>query len=74
MVSPKPITLTQVDTASYAGYTPQPFILVGELPEGAYTPAAFTAVDTTPADAAAVAADLEALRDSLIAAGFMAAS
>jgi hypothetical protein len=43
-------------------------------PEVSVVPAAFVAVDDTPADAAAVAADLIAVRDALIAAGFMDAS
>lgn len=75
MPDPKPITLEQVDTGDYEGaYDPQPFLLVGELPEASLTPAAFVAVDSTPADATAVATDLIAVRDALIAAGFMAAS
>jgi hypothetical protein len=43
-------------------------------PEVSVVPAAFVAVDDSPADAAAVAADLIAVRDALITAGFMDAS
>lgn len=42
MANPKPITLTQVDEADYEGYTPQPFVLVGDVPAG--DPVTLTAV------------------------------
>ena len=71
-MNPKPITLTQADTWTGAG-DPQPFVVIG-TGNDMVDPAAFVAIDDTPADAAAVAADLEAVRDALIAAGLMAAS
>lgn len=70
-LSPKPITLTQV--ASLGGPTPQPMVLVGDL-NSALTPANFVVVDETPVDATAVATNLKAVVDSLIAAGLMSAS
>jgi hypothetical protein len=73
MAEPKPVVLTQSAT-NPSEYEPAPLVIVGELPVAALTPAAFVAVDDSPADAAAVAADLIAVRDSLITAGFMAAS
>ena len=71
-MDPKPITITQADTWTGAG-DPQPLQVIG-TGNAMIVPAAFVAVDDTPADAAAVAADLEAVRDALIAAGLMAAS
>lgn len=71
MASPKPITLTTV--ASITGPDPQPMVVVGDIND-IITPAAFVAVDETPADATAVATDLAAVVDALVAAGLMAAS
>lgn len=70
MADPKPIALTVVDSGNYTGPDPQPLIHVGALP----FVADFVAIDGTPADATAVATDLKAVVDSLIAAGLMASS
>ena len=70
MADPKPIALTVVDSGDYVGPDPQPLVHVGALP----FVADFVAIDETPADAAAVATDLKAVVDALIAAGLMAAS
>ena len=71
-MDPKPITLTQADTWTGAG-DPQPFVVIG-TGNDMLEPAAFVAVDSTPADATAVATDLIAVRTALINAGLMAAS
>jgi hypothetical protein len=67
----KPITLTTTAADDYEGPDPQPFTVVGDGilvdPQTAPT------VDTTPADATAVATDLNALRTALIAAGVLTA-
>lgn len=34
MAAPKPISLTQVDTNTYTGLEPQPFVIVGDIPGG----------------------------------------
>ena len=57
----KPISLTQVDPGSYAGPTPQPYVLVGDLPSASYTETALTAVPASFADLAAVRAYLNTL-------------
>lgn len=74
----KPITVTQIDSVDYEGPTPAPFVVVGEIPIEALeqADAEFTAqeapvIDDTPADAAAVAADLQAVVDALVAGGFL---
>lgn len=70
MVSPKPL-VSQTAGASTA-YAAKPVSIDGPLVDA--EPAAFTAVDATPADATAVATDLIAIRSALIAAGLMEAS
>ena len=67
----KPISLTQVDAEDYDGQTPQPFVVVGTIPGAGITPEEAPAIDSTPADAAAVAADLQAVVDALVAAGVL---
>ena len=70
MSDPKPITVTRVSTAGYTGtYRPAPMLIVGDGVE--VIPQAAPVVDATPADAAAVAADLQALVDLLIDAGVL---
>ena len=68
MTDAKPISLTQVTTESYSGPTPKPMAVVGEIP-GAVSAQAAPTIDESPADAAAVATDLQAVVDALIAAG-----
>ena len=70
--APKPFVLRPA-APSTAG-APQPVSIDGLGAAAGAGVAAFTAVALTPVDAAAVAADLRALRDSLVAAGLMAAS
>ena len=73
MADPKPVTLTQVDTGAYTGaYSPQPLVIVGSVP-GEVTPQAAPTIDVTPADATAVATDLQAVVTALIAAGVFTA-
>lgn len=62
----KPISLSASVASLAGGNDPEPFVIVG-------APVA-PAVDTTPADATAVATDLDALRTALIAAGVLRAS
>lgn len=64
MTSPKPIELSAGANPSPL-FDPQPFIIV--------TDEAAPTVDATPADAAAVAADLQALVDYLTAIGIIPA-
>lgn len=71
MVAPKPITLTQSSTNPGA-FAPKPYVVVGPIP-GGVTPQAAPAIDDTPADADAVAADLQSVVDALIAAGVFTA-
>jgi hypothetical protein len=77
MVAPKPITLTQVSTEDYDGAViPAPFVVVGDIPgEGgaSVNPQAAPTIDGSPADAAAVATDLQAVVDALVAAGVLTA-
>lgn len=68
MAKPKPITIEYIDPSNYEGYTPQPFAIVGDAP-AEVTPQVAPAVDPAPADADAVAADLQSVVDALIAAG-----
>lgn len=73
-LDPKPVTLTQIDEGDYEGaFTPQPLVVVGDIPGAGITPQAAPAVDSTPADAAAVAADLQSLVDALVDAGVLTA-
>lgn len=67
MVASKPITLTQTDT-NPSSWEPKPYVVVGSIP-GAVDPQAAPTIDDSPADAAAVAADLQAVVDALVAAG-----
>jgi hypothetical protein len=71
MVSPKPISLTQSDT-NPGSYTPKPYVVVGAIP-GSVEAQAAPAIDDSPADAAAVATDLQSVVDALIAAGVFTA-
>lgn len=73
MASPKPVTLTRVDSAGYTSpLSPQPLLVVGEVP-GGVTPEDAPTIDATPADATAVATDLQAVVNALIAAGVFTA-
>lgn len=81
MVASKPISLTQVNPGSYSGPTPQPYLIVGELPAATLTPAAAVAdiatadgsdPATTQALANATKAKVNALLASLRAGGFLA--
>lgn len=71
-MKPQPISLTQIDAQDYEGWTPKPVQVVGPLP-GAIDPQAAPTIDDAPADAAAVAADLQTVVDALIAAGVFTA-
>lgn len=68
MVAGKPVVFTQVDTESYTGPEPKPLEVVGAVPGGVEAQAA-PVVDASPADATAVATDLQSVVDALIAAG-----
>lgn len=70
MGAPKPISVTYTPEDDYEGNAPQPFVIVGEAP-AEITPQAAPEVDSTPADAAAVASDLQDLVDALVAAGVL---
>lgn len=72
MAQPIPIKLTQVDTVDYSGmFRPAEYVVVGSVPstDAVITPQAAPTVDPAPADAAAVATDLQAVVDALVAAG-----
>jgi hypothetical protein len=71
MVDAKPIALTQVAEEDYEGPTPKPFVVVGDIPgtDAEIEPQAAPVIDDDPADAAAVATDLQAVVDALVAAG-----
>lgn len=74
MVAPKPITLTQVDEADYdSAFDPQPFVVVGDVPSAGanITPQTAPTIDASPADATAVATDLQALVTALVASGVL---
>lgn len=71
MVSPKPVVITQGANPT-PGVDPEPLILVSSS-FAMIDPQTAPAVDTTPADATAVATDLNALRTALIAAGVLTA-
>ena len=73
MVAGKPITMTQVDVGDYTGPTPAPFVVVGTVPDTGITPQAAPTIDATPADAVAVATDLQSVVDALVAAGVFTA-
>lgn len=64
----KPVTLTAGANPN-PHLAPEPLIVVGGLP--GIDPQAAPAVDDSPADAAAVAADLQGLVDALVAAGVL---
>lgn len=74
-MKPQPISLTQIDANNYTGYTPKPVVVVGDLPGvGAeITSQPAPAIDPAPADADAVAADLQSVVNALIAAGVFTA-
>ena len=72
-MNPKPIILTDTPANTYTGPDPQPMVVVGSV-NAALTPAAFVAVSASPADVAALASQVIALRTSLVNAGLMAAS
>lgn len=71
MAAAKPVVLTQMDAGEYAGPAPKPLVVVGEIPGTAseITPQAAPTIDAEPADADAVASDLQAVVTALIAAG-----
>lgn len=71
MTSPKPITLTSGANPS-PGLDPEPYVVVGTIP-GGVTPQTAPTIDPAPADADAVAADLQTLVTALIAAGVLSA-
>ena len=60
MAAPKPVTLTQAASNTAPG-APQPLVLIGSLPAGAYTVQALTAVPASFADLAAVRTYLNTL-------------
>ena len=62
----KPVTLTTGANPN-PHLAPEPLIVVG----GGIDPQVAPVVDDTPADAAAVAADLQSLVDALVAAGIL---
>ncbi len=68
MAAPKPITIEYIAPEDYSGFSPKPFAVIGEAPAD-ISPQAAPTIDDTPADAAAVAADLQAVVDALVAAG-----
>lgn len=71
MANPRPLILTD---AGFAAGAPEPVSIEGIGSAAGGDVADFVAIDSTPADATAVATDLIALRTALIAAGLMAAS
>lgn len=72
-MQPKPITVEYVAPGSYTGaFAPKPYAIIGEEPT-AITPQAAPAIDDTPADADAVAADLQSVVSALVAAGVFTA-
>ena len=72
MYGPKPISVTRVTADNYDGkYAPAPMLIVGDGVE--VVPQTAPPVDSSPADAAAVAADLQALVDKLVDAGVLTA-
>jgi len=70
-MDPKPISLTQVSEESYTGLTPQPFVVVGDIPGADFTPTEAPVINDEPADAGDVAADLQSLVDVLVQAGIL---
>jgi len=75
MARPQPITLTQIDANDYTGYTPKPVVVVGPIPGTSpeIDPQPAPTIDDSPADAAAVATDLQSVVDALVAAGVFTA-
>jgi hypothetical protein len=71
MVAGKPVSLTQVSAEDYDGPAPKPLKVVGSIPGTAseISPQTAPTIDDSPADAAAVAADLQSVVDALVAAG-----
>lgn len=71
-LAPKPVTLTQTNAQNYeGGFDPQPLIVVGSIPGAGITPQAAPTIDAAPADASAVASDLQDLVDALVLAGVL---
>lgn len=72
-LAPKPITVEYVAPGNYTGaYAPKPYAIIGEEP-AAIDPQPAPAIDDTPADADAVAADLQSVVNALVAAGVFTA-
>lgn len=70
--SPKPVTFTQV-ASNPSRTAPQPFVIVGKLPNGSTTPGTAPAAAAVPfADLTAAANAYNALRTALINAGYLA--
>lgn len=68
-LAPKPITVEYVAPGDYTGaYAPKRYAIIGEAPT-AIDPQTAPTIDDAPADAAAVAADLQTVVDALVAAG-----
>lgn len=65
MVAPKPITLTQVANGSYEGYTPKPYVIVGDVPVPASAVVTLPATPASFADLAAARTAVEALRAAI---------
>lgn len=72
-IAGKPVKLTQVAVEDYEGPEPKPLVIVGEVPgtDAEITAQAAPTIDASPADADAVAADLQAVVDALVAAGVL---
>lgn len=65
-LAPKPVVITTA-TSNPSSFDPEPLVAVGD---GVFVePQEAPAIDDTPADAAAVAADLQSVVDALVAAG-----
>jgi hypothetical protein len=69
MADPKPISVTYGANPT-PNVDPQPFVIVGDAP-AAFEPQEAPVIDDDPADAGAVAADLQAVVDALVAAGIL---
>lgn len=57
----KPVVLTQAATTTNPGYDPEPLVIIGKVPSGAFTETALTGVPASFADEDAVQAYLATL-------------
>lgn len=72
-MQPKPITIEYITPLNYTGaYAPKPYAIIGEEP-AAIDPQPAPTIDDAPADADAVATDLQSVVDALVAAGVFTA-